>query len=307
MEKKLGLKPGRITLKLLLGNLLLVFLPWFAILSLDTYESQLLVSLEKTLVQQGRFAAAGLGTDPRALEIAAPAFLDKLAGRHEARIRVVNPEGRLLADSALFGPQPSPEEDYSLSRGGSLYSVDSRTGEPRTQEPSPEPEQRAGDSWLYQLGTAPVRLYRWLFTTPRTGVITDPYPPGALLEGPEIQAALAGRYGAITRITPGDEASVTLYSAIPIYNGAQAPIGAVLVNQSTYRILVDLYELRLDVFRLSLLSLLAALLITIYLELSIARPLIRITTQSKLWGGSRGPLQSFPLPPQPEGRNRPAL
>jgi two-component system sensor histidine kinase ChvG len=156
--------------------------------------------------------------------------------------------------------------------------------------------EKADENWLYQLGTAPVRLYRWLFTSPRTGTIQDPYPDGAVLDGPEIRAALSGRYGARTRITPGEEASVTLYSAIPIYNGGEEPIGAVLVNQSTYRILVDLYELRLDVFRLSLLSLLAALVITIYLELSVARPLIRLTSQSRIWGGSRGPLQNFPPP-----------
>ena len=58
---------NRISVRLLAFNLLVVFVPVVAFLSLGTYERQLLRSLEGALVQQARLLAA-------ALEDAGPAW-----------------------------------------------------------------------------------------------------------------------------------------------------------------------------------------------------------------------------------------
>jgi two-component system sensor histidine kinase ChvG len=53
--------PSRIGLRLLVFNLLLVFLPVAGILYLDEYETALLEAQERNMVQQGRLVAAALG------------------------------------------------------------------------------------------------------------------------------------------------------------------------------------------------------------------------------------------------------
>jgi two-component system sensor histidine kinase ChvG len=64
---------------------------------------------------------------------------------------------------------------------------------------------------------------------------------------------------------------VTLYSALPVRDGERVT-GAVLVSQSTYRILADLYELRLKVFVIFLFSVAAAVGLSLLLATTIAGP-----------------------------------
>jgi len=91
---------------------------------------------------------------------------------------------------------------------------------------------------------------------------------------PEIQAALAGRYGSATRPTPGQR-SVTMYSALPIQR-AQTIAGAVVVSQSTFRILQALYDVRLRIFRVVVASLVAAAVLTAIASMTIVGPLSRL-------------------------------
>ena len=96
---------SRIRVRLLAFNLLIVFLPVAGLLYLDTYEQQLLRSLEHALVQQGRILASALsGEIPLDAESARRILLE-LEQRHEARLRIVDPNGRLLADSSRLGPR----------------------------------------------------------------------------------------------------------------------------------------------------------------------------------------------------------
>jgi len=53
--------PSRISVRLLLFNILLVFLPVAGFLYLGVYETQLLQDQERSMVQQGRLLAAALG------------------------------------------------------------------------------------------------------------------------------------------------------------------------------------------------------------------------------------------------------
>jgi two-component system sensor histidine kinase ChvG len=174
------------------------------------------------------------------------------------RLRVVDREGRLLADSArLIPPRPAPVVYSSRSYGQSL-----------------PPE--AQSSWLYGLGVwlyrRPARLAA-LFGPPEPPSGTETYDrtAGPLL-GPEVKAALAGRYGATLRPTRGGPRSLTLYSALPVRAG-DTVAGAVLVSQSTYRILRALHDVRLDVFKVVLLSVAVAAILSLLVSTTIARPL----------------------------------
>ena len=156
------------------------------------------------MVQQGRVAAAALSSQGELEAAAAKGLLRRLEGRTESRLRVVDRQGHLLADSArLVPPREAPPPSPS-----------------RYDEYASEPESPgARERLLYRLGA-------WLYRL--VGLISQPfappepprdretiYPPGGLLLGPEVRAALAGRYGATTRPTAGQR-SVTLYSAIPV-------------------------------------------------------------------------------------------
>jgi two-component system sensor histidine kinase ChvG len=270
---------SRISVRLLTFNLLIVFLPVAAVLYLDTYERQLLRSLEHALIQQGRVLASALSGPDIPLKEEAGRVLRQLEGRQEARIRVVDSRGLLLADSSRIEPAPGP--------------VGAAPGE---RAPLPAPAEQ---SLLYRAASFPVRVYRRVLRPPQ-----PPLPAGEfyastdVLLGEEVRAALAGRYGAATRISSGGQRSVNLYSAIPVRRRG-AVVGAVLVSQSTYRILRDLYELRLQIFRVFLLSLIAAAGISLLVATTIAGPLRRLRRQALRIVDRHGRLTgSFGLPRQ---------
>ncbi len=256
MKKRSFLSPGSISFRILAFNILLVFLPIVSLLILDFYEKQLLRYLEHVLVQQARFLAASL-QDSRELREESLRILTNLRQRHEARIRVVDSEGDLLADSSII---------EGLNRESGTASV-------KFTEPVEE-------SILYRLATLPFRLYRDIFGPPR--------PPAAeaafylehdYLEGEEIREALSGRYGAATRISTGGQRSVTLYSAIPVFSGDSVS-GVVLASQSTYRILQDLYVRRNEIIKVFLYSIGVAVVISILVSMTITIPLRKLSTQA---------------------------
>jgi two-component system sensor histidine kinase ChvG len=90
-----------------------------------------------------------------------------------------------------------------------------------------------------------------------------------------VEAALAGRYGAATRRTPSQR-SVTLYSAIPVHGTGGDVVGAVQVSQSTLRLLRDLYQVRLAIFEAFLVSVAVAVVLSLFVSGTIARPLKRL-------------------------------
>ena len=244
---------ARIGPRLLAFNLLLVFVPAVGFFYLGVYELQLLRSQEQSMVQQGRILAASLADRGEFLDIEAQRALRRLEQRVTARIRVLDSEGRLLADSSQLGPR------------------------------STNGDQVAGDvgtrgSWLYRLGAKGFRLYHQLVGTPQFEGQEEFYDPAVPFAGREVLGALEGQYGAITRITPRQR-SVTLYSAIPVRDG-QEIAGVVLVSQSTFRILRDLYELRLAGAKVFTASVLAAAILSLLVATTIVRPLARLRRQA---------------------------
>ena len=244
--------PSRISLRLLAFNVLLVFLPVGGVLFLDTYERHLLVAQERTMAQEGRLLAAAIEARDRFEGEDAQRILIQLGQRHLARLRVVGLDGAVVADSALLGPRLENGDATGIAF---------------------EAPTATETSFLYRLGSLPFRLFRG--SSRDSGSEHDADISSDLLSRPEVQSALAGRYGATTRISPAPRRSVTLHIAIPVrIEGAVE--GAVLVSQSTGRILLALDAVRLDVFKVFLLSLGAAVVLSLIAATTIARPLGRL-------------------------------
>lgn len=253
----------RLPTSLLAFNLLLVFLPLGGLLFFDVFEDQLLEAQERAMVQQGRLLAAALGG--RDLDAdTATAVLTRLEQRQEARIRVVGPGGALLADTSLLGPRREPAD------------------EARTAAPG-------RGSWVYRIAALPFLLLRQLGPPEPVADPAEFYSSGGPLLGSEVRAALAGRYGATTRISGGGQRSVTLYSAIPVRQGDHV-VGVVLISQSTFRILQDLYAVRLDLLAVFVGSILLAGVLSLLVSARIVRPLRRLRGQAEALVDRRGRL-----------------
>jgi two-component system sensor histidine kinase ChvG len=248
---------SRISFRLLAFNLLLVFLPAAGLLYLDVHEKKLLESQERAMVQQGRLVAATLEGKGDRWKTEAAEILAGLRQRAEARIRVVDLQGRVLADSV---------------RGGAGYGV----------EPKSTPTSDGRSALLYRLGSRLYRLYEHALREPYEPLPEDEgdgVSTGGRLSGPEIQAALAGRYGAATRRSPGSQRSLTLHAAIPVIQGERV-VGAAQVSQSTLRVLQDLYEIRLRVFRIFVVSVAAAMVLSLIASATIVRPIRRLRDEA---------------------------
>lgn len=163
------------------------------------------------------------------------------------------------------------------------------------------------ESVLYRFGSSVLLTARrlradlagLLFGSRTRGTVLPPLDHGQIAQPaawPEVQAALAGRYGSATRLTRGGQRSVTLYSALPIRSGASTAsavssaspassaagtsggkvTGVVLVSQSTYRLLQAIYDVRLRIVEVVMGSMLVAGLLTVVVAATIARPIRRL-------------------------------
>lgn len=251
---------SRLSIRLLAFNVLLVFLPAAGISYLQIYEQKLLQSQERSMVQQARLLSAALSEQGALYPSQVNAMLARLQQRTTSRIRVLDVDGRLLADSSRLGPRR----------------------EPISSRPSGEPGLRSipdvRNSLLYRLGLIPYRLVTFLIGKPVPPSTTDDYQSEQPFDGVEVRTALRGQYGAATRIS-GGQRSVTLYSALPIVFREDV-VGVVLVSQTTYQILQALYEVRLAVFRFLLIAAGLAGVVSLVVSTTISRPLKRLRAQA---------------------------
>ncbi|MBK9089214.1 MAG: HAMP domain-containing histidine kinase [Holophagales bacterium] len=257
---------SRIGVRLLLFNVLLVFLPVAGLFSLRSLERQLLDAQERAMVQQGRLVAAALGGGDAAIdETRVTQLLRQLGRRSEARLRIVDRDARVLGDSAVSEEAPAP-----APKAGSP---------PDTPYEPPAVPAAARGRFLYRVGAAlwkPVRFVRALFDRPS---YDGPAPVFDPLPRDEIDRAFQGRYGAALRESPGQR-SLTLYSVIPVRTAGGDVCGAVVVSRSTSRILAALWTVRLDVFRVFVVSVLAAAALSLLVSATIARPLVRLRDEA---------------------------
>jgi two-component system, OmpR family, sensor histidine kinase ChvG len=269
--------PSRIGLRLLAFNLLVVFVPVVGVLYLDVYEAQLLHAQEREMVQQGRLlAAAGAVTGALSSEDVTNVLV-RLGRQTDARFRVYDASGVLIVDSARIAPlEPLTPLETAYERGGS------------------DPVAAIRARLLYRLGAWLVSIRQRAGNIMR-GLLRQgdlPHETGRETElAPELRAALAGRYGATTRETPGQR-SLTLFSAVPIRAG-DSVVGAVVVSQSTFRVLQAIYDVRLRIFQVVVASILAAAVFTTLAAMTIVRPLRRLRRQATALTDRRGPLPAL--------------
>jgi two-component system sensor histidine kinase ChvG len=282
---------SRITVRLLCFNVLIVFLPVAGFLYLDTYEKQLVKSLEDSMAQQGRLVSSALSDQPNKeafskerLGEASNKIIANLMKHTESRLRIIDKRGKLIADSSVgYGDEDEANtaNEYTDRTLNRIENSDSKStaGKPKKKE--------ARENLLYRIASYPIALYRRYFLPPQPG--TEPLVADStgVIRGPEVQNALLGRYGATTRISSGGQRSVTLYSAVPIRYG-DSVVGAVVVSQSTYRILKDLYELRLAIFRIFIGSVIAATALSLFLSFTIGRPLKKLKLEAEAIVDQRG-------------------
>jgi two-component system sensor histidine kinase ChvG len=247
-----------IAFRLFAFNLLLLFLPIAGILYLDVYEEQLLASQERSMVQQAWLVGAAMTVAPAIDSAAATTLLGTLE-RGDVRIRIYDRAGTLLADSNRYGvASPATATPYAAgsdsARGRALY--------------------RLG-AWIARVRAAAGRWVNRGLTRQRADGDAEATGSGIPRE---VSTALQGHYGAATRPTPGQR-SLTLSSAVPIRQQGQVA-GAVLVSQSTFRVLQSLYDVRLRVFQIVLGSIAAAALLTGIAAATVVRPLRRLRREA---------------------------
>jgi two-component system, OmpR family, sensor histidine kinase ChvG len=263
-------RPSRIGLRLFAFNLVVVFVPVLGVLYLDVYEARLRQSQEAGLVQQARVLAAALGGAALDSESIAATFA-RLERRSDARFRVYDTTGALVADSARQAAGTALDE--------------------RARYPGEDTSVRRRR--LYRVGVWLVGLRARLESALRRSTehpITTPATTGT---PPEVRAALGGKYGAATRETPGQR-SMTFFSAVPVRKDG-AVIGVVVASQSTMKILTALYAVRLRIFAIVIGSLFAAALLTALAAGTIVRPLTKLRRRAAEIAGRRGAMPSvFP-------------
>jgi len=166
----------RISLRLMMFNLLLVFLPVGGILLLGFYEENLERAQVQSMIRQARMIVALMQTDPQAGFQKAEPLIRQVATSDE-RYRVVDTDGHVVLDSGL---QRDIETDDS-------------------------PQQ----NWLYRAGVAVLRKpLQWLRPVTRPLATSDAYERATTLRGKEVQNALNGVRGTEKRVSSGAQSAI---------------------------------------------------------------------------------------------------
>lgn len=224
--------------RLLSVVLLVLFLPVAGLWSLGVFERELLVADERALAVAARSLAAALDCPPGPDIVTATALLARVERPLAGRVRIFDGAGRPLVDTARAG---GPHAGDAMSRN-------------------------VRETLLYRMGAALWRLRRAIAgTPPRYGGEAD---------RTAIRRALAGDYGAETGLSPNGRATV-MTVAVPVRGGG-AVCGAVAISRTTEPVLAALDRIRVDLFRIVLLSIVAAALVVLLLARGIVRPLRRL-------------------------------
>ena len=201
-----------ISIQISIFLLILIFIPIASMMALHTYENQQLSMMESSNVQQGRLVAASLFCPEKISSDEAVALLKNMDGNFDARIRVLDKSGALIADSSTV------ENDFENEN--SQLSVREMNYDSAVNKNSEKSNSDASENFIYRLLSIPVRIYRSYFKRPYALKYDSAefYINKNIYDGEEVLAALEGRYGSATRISYGGQRSVTLYSALPVYN-----------------------------------------------------------------------------------------
>jgi two-component system sensor histidine kinase ChvG len=133
---------GRIRVRLLAVNLLVVLVPLVGLEFARVYEKQLLDALERDMVNQATLVRVMVEADLDADEdlggAAREQLLERAAQRTRTRIRLVVPELGVIADSHRAGPPEGPELEPPILARGRALSVREASGPIGPEAPIPE-------------------------------------------------------------------------------------------------------------------------------------------------------------------------
>ncbi|WP_437520538.1 ATP-binding protein [Sorangium sp. So ce726] len=252
MIERLRWELGRIRVRLLVVNLVVLLVPVAGLEFARLYERQLLGSLERDMANQAVLVAAMLASDlDRGLELDAPEHGDVLtqAARHtRTRVRILDRAGAVVADSHENGPPEGPEP-----AAPALMPT-------RGHRPSSADFRELADN-VRPIGKGAREVW------------------SEVPDRPEVREALAGRRAARTRVRQ-QELAVFLFLAEPIRRGGEV-VGAVYVVRSTQPVLVELYRIRSGLTKVLVVASLFTGLVTLALAWSISRPLGKLSRAAK--------------------------
>lgn len=220
------------------------------------------------MVMQARIVSSSLQYSED-LELDSNRLIDNLNMQVTSRIRVISKTGILLADSSRAENKEQVDTRYDKK----IY------------------ELSIDDNILYKMVRFPLNFVRYILRGPIEDTSsTEYYINHNYLDGYEIKLTLEGLYGATTRISSGGERSVTLYISLPIFDNSKNVKGVVLLSKSTYIILQDLYQIRLEILKIFLLSFVFAIIISLILSKTIAGPIRNLRNQARDIVDKRGRL-----------------
>ncbi|HEY4122477.1 MAG TPA: ATP-binding protein [Byssovorax sp.] len=241
----------RLRVRLLLVNLLALFVPIVGLEFARLHERQLLEALERDMRDQSAIVRAAVEIDlARGVPIDDPLHYDLVvaaARDTRTRVRLLDAEGHVVVDSHDDGPPEGPEPRApSLLPLSAREVVDPVRSALRSRGAWPEVEDRR-----------------------------------------EVKAALAGRRDTTTRVR-GADPGVLLFLAEPIREGG-AVRGVVYAARSTQPVLVELYRIRTGLFRVLAFAVALTLVVTLLLAWSITTPIERLSRVAKrVAAGERG-------------------
>ncbi len=220
------------------------------------------------MVMQARIVSSSLKNSNN-LELDSNRLIENLNMEVTSRIRIVSKTGILLVDSS----KANIEEQVN------------------TRYDSKIDESSVDDNILYKMVRFPLNFIRYILRGPIEDTSgSEYYINHNYLDGYEIKLSLDGLYGATTRISSGGERSVTLYISLPIFDNTNNVTGVVLLSKSTYIILQDLYQIRLEILKIFLLSFAFAIIISLILSKTIAGPIRNLRNQARDIVDKRGRL-----------------
>jgi two-component system sensor histidine kinase ChvG len=238
---------GRIGVRLLVVNLVVLLVPVVGLEFARIHERQLNEALERDMQNQVALVRATVEADlaegAQLGDHRMVAILTDAARSTRTRVRLLDRQGGVAADSHEFGPPEGPE----LPPPRIIPRSSRERGEPSFADMQPDPKDR---------GT-------WPEVADRT----------------EVRAALAGARASRTRIRARDP-GVFFFVAEPIREGGQV-IGAVYAVRSTRPVMVELYRIRAQLVRVLVVAFCITAAITLVLAWSISRPLSKLSRAAK--------------------------
>ena len=237
---------GRIRVRLLAVNLVVVLVPLIGLEFARVYERQLLDGLERDMVNQATLVRVMLETqldlDDELSEAVVERLLERAAQRTRTRIRLVLPERGVIADSHHDGPPEGPELSAPILARSRLQLSDS-------------------------IGVGGMR------GSGATGA-EEPIP-----RRHEVLTALSGSRATATRYAV-DPPAVFLFLAEPVRHQGKV-VSAVYVTRSTNPVLVEMHSVRRGLIKILIITLGLTAVVTLALSLSISRPLERLSRAAR--------------------------